>query len=106
MTATIAYLRWPQAKAAELIAGARNVSRHDDYPHSRDVNNCGACALRHYTAAEAPNYAGWLRIYIALGWAVPRRHYADELAYAQAENQRYYEAIQRDIATWGIELTA
>lgn len=93
---------WNDETKRSLIACANNVSRHEDYPHSRDVDNCGACALNGYTETDAPNYAGWLRIYLALGRPVPRKHYETEMAYASAENVPYHDAILRDVATFGI----
>ena len=100
------YQPWDDEKRRYLLAGARNISKHET-GHTADKlarENCGACALTKYTKTEAPNYAGWLRAYIQLGWRVPSQHYATEIEYAKRENQLYYEAIMRDIATWGIKL--
>lgn len=92
---------WPTEKRRELHAQAVNVSRHSSHADQIARDNCGACALSHQTMSDAPDYAGWLRIYIQLGWPMFRKHYNAELDYAEAENPQYYDAIMRDIATFG-----
>lgn len=89
---------WTDTEARKLTATARRVFRdhvsdHGD-PYARE--NCAACSL-----AER-NYAGWLRLYIAAGRSVPRQALADELARAATENDHYYRATLRDIATFGV----
>lgn len=97
----VVYLPWDEKTAADLRATAFRLTRHEDYPHRRDVDNCGACALTRQTHREAPNYAGWLRLYVAMGRPVMRKHYEAEIA-GTIDNPRYQEALQRDIATFGI----
>lgn len=96
---------WPAKQARELVVGAVNVSRHSTHADQIARDNCGACALRRYGDENGPNYAGWLRIYIQLGWRVPKKHYDAEIAYADAENTQYRHAISRDVSTWGIKFT-
>jgi hypothetical protein len=93
---------WPADEASSLRSSARNCWQHYDYPHRKDVDNCGACALEAMSDTEPPNYAGWLRIYLELGRAIPRQHYHAEMEYAERENPRYRDAIMRDIATYGL----
>jgi len=99
------YQPWDERERLRLIATARQCAKHSAY-HTTDKlarENCGGCALR-YTQKYAPNYAGWVRIYIELGWEVPRWHYERELEYARNENMAYHDAIMRDIETFGIRL--
>lgn len=97
----VTYLPWDKETAADLRNTAFRLTRHEDYPHRRDVDNCGACALDRMNDIQAPNYAGWLRLYIAMGRPIPKDHYEDEIA-GTADNPAYHAAIQRDIATFGI----
>ena len=99
------YQPWDDDKRRHLIATARQCWHH--YPgHTTDphrLDNCAGCALERHNRAEAPNYAGWLRIYIELGKPVYRHHYNREIEYALEGNRAYYDAIMRDIATFGIK---
>jgi hypothetical protein len=102
------YQPWDDEKRRQLHAQAVGITRHSTHHPGGTAaqvklarDNCGACALRTMTQQDAPNYAGWLRIYIQLGWPVLKQHYDSELRYAEAENPQYYAAIQRDIATFG-----
>lgn len=71
--------------------------------------NCGACALDGYgahadgdTAPLAPNYAGWARIYVKAGMRVREEWHAGFLAELEDENERYREALHRDVRTFGV----
>lgn len=99
------YQPWGADEKRRLEITARQCATHSQY-HTTDKlarENCPGCALK-YTQKHAPNYAGWVRIYIELGWEVPRWHYERELEYAREENPAYHNAIMRDIATFGIRL--
>lgn len=102
MTTNIIYLPWDAKKAADLRAQAADCAAHGSHADRIARENCPGCALR-YSDDEAPDYAGWLRIYIELGRPVPRQHYDTEMAYAEKENTAYHDAIMRDVATFGIE---
>lgn len=96
-------MKWDTDKAKQLTRQAR-VILSDHGPHSDQIarDNCGACAVNKYTDTDAPNYAGWLRVYIEAGKPIPRQHYQTEMAYAERENIAYRDAILRDIETYGI----
>lgn len=89
---------WGSGEEAKLRNTARylmnNHGPHDDQL-ARD--NCGACALGRF------DYAGWLRVYVEAGLRpIPRDRFVEELERARTENELYYRAILRDIATFGI----
>lgn len=96
------YQPWDEKKAADLRAQAADCAAHNGHGDALARENCPGCALR-YSDDEAPDYAGWLRIYIELGRPVPRRHYDTEMVYAEKENPPYHTAVLRDVATFGIE---
>lgn len=95
--------KWDPGKARQLHATALHIFA-DHGPHDDQLcrDNCGACAVATYTEQEPPNYAGWLRVWIQAGRRVPRQHYESEIAEAQADNALYYEAILRDVETFGL----
>ena len=71
------------------------------------MENCGACTLARAgkdgtDPEQMPNYAGWLRVYVQAGEAVPQTWLEAEMVRAANENPAYYSAIMRDIATYGI----
>lgn len=98
----ITWLPWDEKKAADLRAQAADCAAHGSHADRIAHDNCPGCALR-YSDDEAPDYAGWLRIYVQLGKPVPRQHYDTEMAYAEKDNPPYRDAVLRDVATFGIE---
>ncbi len=97
--------KWDADTARELQATAvRIFSDHGPHDDQLGRDNCGACALGTFTEQDRPDYAGWVRLWIAAGWRVPRQHYEAEIAEAQQENLSYYEAILRDVETFGLTL--
>lgn len=68
--------------------------------------NCGACVLRGYGMTEngwdAPNYAGWARIYVQARRPVPEAWRAAFLSELNDENERYRDALRRDVLTYGV----
>jgi len=94
---------WDSPTARSLQARARRIfADHGPHDGQLERDNCGACAVAAYTEQTPPNYAGWLRVWIEAGRPVPRQHYETEIAQAQVENVGYYEAILRDVETFGI----
>ena len=98
-TLTDAAEPWTDKEAA----GFRQTAIREYYRHSyqhgarRDPDNCAACALQ---MRPEPNYAGWLRVYIQAGVRPNTRAALKEIERAQSENERYYQAILRDIRTY------
>src|SRR5947209_8005464 len=94
---------WSDNQRLTLSHLARQVAySHGSHADQVARDNCGACALRKSSRTQAPDYAGWLRLWIALGWPVLRNHFDTEIAFALRENPAYHDAIMRDIATWGV----
>lgn len=95
--------QWDSDTTRRLRATATHIfSDHGPHGGQLERDNCGACAVASYTEQDPPNYAGWLRVWIQAGKPVPRQHYETEIAEAQAENASYYEAIIRDVETFGL----
>lgn len=102
---------WNEADAKGLRATSRALlARHD---HGREFygpedekltrENCGACVLNGYGShGTAPNYAGWLRVFIEAGRPVPALWLDTEMLDAQTWNPAYYSAILRSVATFGL----
>lgn len=93
------YQSWSADEQKRLVSTARGSWRHGSHADQVARDNCPGCALE----ADNPNYAGWLRIYIQLGKPVSPEAYGAEIAAALDDNPRYYEAVMRDIATWGVK---
>lgn len=104
---------WPAEEARQLRNTAiRLTSAHECFPErTREMRvNCGACCLRGYRPrggargwAEGllpgePNYAGWARAWVQMGWKVPLHLLRRELA--RTDNPEYVGALKRDLATW------
>jgi hypothetical protein len=98
--------QWDPDTAKKLQATAVRIFS-DHGPHTDEVerDNCPACAVSNFTDQDRPDYVGWVRLWIQAGWRVPRQHYEAEVAEAQQENRSYYEAIMRDVETFGVTLT-
>lgn len=97
--------KWDADKARALQATAvRIFSDHGPHDDQLGRDNCAACAVATFTEQDRPGYVGWLRLWIQAGWRIPRQHYEAEIAEAQQENPAYYEAILRDVETFGLEL--
>jgi hypothetical protein len=103
--------RWSESEAANLQRTARRLFRdhgHTGYADKLTRDNCGACALAGYgestdggRAPLAPNYAGWARDYVQAGRGIPARWVDAFGAELSGENQRYADALRRDVATFG-----
>jgi hypothetical protein len=99
---------WTLEEARKERNMAMGALRHD-CNGSRDPDmrsNCGACCLLGYHPRgedrTCPNYAGWLRVYIQLKMPVLFKAARAEMEdQTTRENQRYMDAIQRDVLTWG-----
>ncbi len=95
--------KWDADTADKLRAIAVNIfSDHGSHTDQVSRENCRACAIGTFTEHDRPDYAGWVRLWIQAGWRVPRQHYEAEIAEAQQENPKYYEAILRDVETFGL----
>jgi hypothetical protein len=93
---------WTAPEARQHKATAqRLLGEGHSYRHTGvDTDNCGFCALTH-GGLDGPNYAGWARIYIEAGKAMPekwRGAFERELA---SDNHHYAVALRRSIATFG-----
>lgn len=95
--------------ARQLMYGDQNHNTgtwHDD-PLTRA--NCAACVLGGYIdpdddrqPEDGPNYAGWARIYIEAGRAIPRSWEEVFTAQRDSDNLEYAYQLERSIATFGI----
>jgi hypothetical protein len=74
-------------------------------------SNCGACVLAGYIdprdraerhIGDGPNYAGWARVYVQAGRAIPRHWRRAFRAELRSENRQYAEALARDVVTYGV----
>lgn len=107
---------WVPSEAQRHRNTAENcLCRHD---HGNDRSqlareNCGACCLGGYRPRvkddewpkDAPNYAGWVRIYIEAGRSIPPRFaraFVHELSPGLTDNSLYRDACLRSLATYGI----
>lgn len=105
---------WPTAQARVGRAIARAVlwdpmhahGHHGDYSETAR-ENCAMCVLQGWAPVDGeaprgePNYAGWARVYVQAGAAIPdgwRRAFADLLN----EDTPNAHALERDIATYGL----
>ena len=90
---------WPVKKATDLVSTAFACSEHAKYRHRYDPDNCAGCALQ--KPWEGSGYAGWLRIIIETNRMVPLMYAIEELKDAKVRNTHYYNAILRDLVTFG-----
>jgi len=65
-----------------------------------EVDNCGKCQLTHGDD-DGPNYAGWARLYIEAGRAIPEKWRAAFQRELDSDNKSYANALRRSIATFG-----
>lgn len=88
--------------------GHTRAERRDDENLTRA--NCGACVLKGYhdrdddehNPHDGPNYAGWARVYVESGVAIPRKWraaFARELM--RTDNPGYSLALRRSMMTFG-----
>lgn len=86
------------------------LNRHDHPRYITDQltrENCGACVLNGYHPRGEPrtdiNYAGWARIYIEAGKAIPANLFMAFLAELASDNRAYANALLDDILHFGIK---
>ena len=104
---------WTPTEAKQLRLIARQLfkcDRHDQHDQYRE--HCGACVLRGYlsrsaradgmTESTGPNHAGWARVYVEAGETIPQQWRDAFRLERQSENKAYAQALERDIATFGI----
>lgn len=107
--------KWTEQEARQLRAIAQKLFRdHWNHGSSREEReNCGACCLSGYTprggwgdteldAIPQPNYAGWARLYVEAGRAIPRKFRKAFDAELHSENKAYANALQKSINTFGV----
>lgn len=76
--------------------------------------NCATCCILGYeprggfgddykVSRDGPNYAGWARIYVEAGYAIPRKWWRAFVAQLEsADNPHYGAALARSIETYGL----
>ncbi len=117
---TQSYQPWSTEEGRHHHATAMQCLTRHDHPMSDRSQltreNCGACVLNgyeprwvdrseHNTATDGPNYAGWARIYVEAGRAIPekwRAAFADQ----GKDNRAYYDALGRSLVSFGVRFTA
>lgn len=112
------YVPWSAEEASQLRAIARQLFRHGEWAHTTALEreSCSACVLTGYLSrdsradgirpSDGPNYAGWARVYVEAGYAIPakwRRAFAraglgDD---SESPNPAYFDALGRDLVTFG-----
>lgn len=110
---------WDADTARTLRGQARNLMNHGHswhftFPREREMTreNCGACALSGYGESTEsgplePNYAGWARVYVEAGHAIPKKYReAFEATRRRTDNPLYVEGLERDIVTFGLHWRA
>lgn len=94
-----------------------NVWRHDHDAVTGDReernlvrSNCGACVLDGYrdrhddeSPTDAPNYAGWARVYVECNRAVPEK-FLSGFERDLNEDTPYGAALRRSVVTYGVWL--
>lgn len=116
------HLRVYEPWSIEETRSLRNIARQllvgDEWHRSGDCRrgepwerqSCSTCALHGYEPPDGwgdgysvkesgPNYAGWQRIYVQASHPVPGE-WAQAFAH-RSDNEKYEEALGRDIATFG-----
>lgn len=124
---------WPTEAAADdphgyrtrgqLAAMARREMIGDDWHRSGGCvregvdgrSNCSTCVLHGYRPrggwgdpeldkrGAGPNYAGWARVYVEAGYAIPRKWWDAFRAQRESDNLAYAFALERSIATFGVK---
>lgn len=107
--------RWSEGEQRHYRNTARQCLTSHDHGSDRSElarTNCGACVLGGYeprggwgdgrTRADGPNYAGWARIYVEAGFAIPRLWEAAFERERHGDNDRYSAALELSIATFGL----
>lgn len=108
---------WTPEESHRLRMGSLAEMRHDhkDLAKIRPASerelvreNCAACALsmtgRHpkLTGKEPPNHCNWLRTRLQLRQAIPGAWFETEMNEIEKRNPSMYNAILRDIRTYGL----
>lgn len=91
------------------FCGRTRAEKREDENLTR--SNCGACVLNGYQdrdddehkPADGPNYAGWARVFVEAGRSIPAT-WAEAFVreFTDNDNERYVEALKRDVATFGM----
>jgi hypothetical protein len=106
---------WSDTEARELRVTSRRILRDHGHPGDWDDltrGACGACALDGWQPVQeadtngghlTPNHCAWARTYVQAGWPIPAR-FAQAFLWEAAndDNDRYRDALARDIATFGV----
>lgn len=99
--------------ARQLIIGDEyHRSGHGGHMDELTRVNCGSCVLQGYQPKytkdedhdmlrDGPNYAGWARVYVQSGFSIPTE-WRRAFALQGLDNLAYYDAIGRDLVTWGV----
>jgi hypothetical protein len=104
---------WDRKTAEQLAAQARQLMRCEQFGNHQHRDQCGACVLRGYLSKSAkadgqkdsdgPNYAGWARVYVQAKQPIRREWIAAFEGQRNSENKAYAAALERDLATFGVE---
>lgn len=94
--------KWSDNEARHHAAIARRLfAEGHSYPHEGvDTDNCSYCALTQ-GGDDGPNYAGWARIYIEAGVAIPNRWREEFQKELNSDNRLYGYALRKSILTFG-----
>lgn len=86
------------------------LTQHDHPARFNDQltrENCGACALNGYHPRGEKrtfiNYAGWARVYIQAGKAIPNNLFLAFMAELASDNRLYADGLRDDIKHYGIK---
>jgi hypothetical protein len=113
--------RWSDVEAAQLQRVAPMMFRHEHaaaiYPKSDRAlvrESCQACCLEGYDSererfskmgADGPNVANWQRDYVQAGRVIPAAWRGAFYAYQRSDNERWRDALELDIATFGVRFS-
>jgi hypothetical protein len=107
-------MKWTELEAKHLRATARQCFNHYKHGNTKDEReNCSACCLRGYeprggfgdgykVARDGPNYAGWARVYVEAGFAIPKKWRAAFAREQNSDNKAYANALTKSIETFGV----
>jgi hypothetical protein len=108
---------WSDLERAQLRRIAPQMFRHDHpqqiYPKSDRAltrENCQACCLEGYDSEtesfrktrSGPNVSNWQRDYVQAGRPIPEIWRDAFYSYRESDNERWKEALELDIATFGV----